>query len=892
MYGTNIKPHLLSSRLRSKRRDSSSSEGSYHGSVASLQSEGSFTEEGLFSPTRGRSPSHHPASSLSDLPSQPSTHKSQRPASWADHSTHPASKGGIHGNSSHGRQDISPGPGSGMRVPSSSRLYPPGSPSSPVRKGIYQEAPTSHVSPSKHLSGTSSAGRFNFDPKPAQRPFGEFLGHPKTWGGAKDPPGGVGFPHGGYRKRDSMDSDTSLASTASMPAAFSSTRGGLSSFFQGDDHTESGASSQVPKKDNVKRDRSLDSAKPHQPVQLIQTSGAPTSSAPQNFTEHMARRAKPFSVRANTEELPQTKQSSQQPTSEQQQRRDQTAAKSKAWKGSKSYSDPTKFLSPVTKSESQDRHFQVPKSAPPEVPKRDVSHYLVAAHGGRYFPDPTVDRRPSLPMDPSGGTQLYSDLRKKELGGGLVTPAVHSQRSSSFDASPGQPVYMASAASSVTAGPSLAAAESCFTDLKKRDMTKEQAGEDANKHRVSVRKTLPKTASAGSIPSNLGSGSPSDKMPRFEGRPSKVSSESIESAMNVLDSAIAMLASVAKAKTAAIVESEAVPSLEDLSSASKPATEESHSVILDSVKSQKLQAVSKTKPEVSLAKKETAVPRNDQPTSVKTSKPNIPTEIRSISPITQQPQNINRISVSSKVTKEPAVKPEKYQTIIPSTMTSVQRSSPVSAPMSLDKTKPSAIQASEAKRLSELQCAQLKEALESVEYVAMETVSATPSLSQKDPYVKPRNKGNGSRKQNGGSSATSTVTQKEPVTRLLEKTTLETIIPSDRDVTMKDKVLADFLQDVVVDAEERRRMLTKEDSFNRPSSPEDIPIALPKDSVILRNRYSAFKKKDSTSSDSASSPPTPRVSPRMKRRHKKTSSDADASSRGQKLLSVPGKSKK
>ena len=68
---------------------------------------------------------------------------------------------------------------------------------------------------------------------------------------------------------------------------------------------------------------------------------------------------------------------------------------------------------------------------------------------------------------------------------------------------------------------------------------------------------------------------------------------------------------------------------------------------------------------------------------------------------------------------------------------------------------------------------------------------------------------------------------------------------------------------------ERRRHLLKQDSFNRDSSsPEfDGPMPLPRDSVILRSKYGAMKRRESSSSSSSSeesaSPQTPPRSPRQ-----------------------------
>ncbi|KAK2143716.1 hypothetical protein LSH36_818g00048 [Paralvinella palmiformis] len=92
--------------------------------------------------------------------------------------------------------------------------------------------------------------------------------------------------------------------------------------------------------------------------------------------------------------------------------------------------------------------------------------------------------------------------------------------------------------------------------------------------------------------------------------------------------------------------------------------------------------------------------------------------------------------------------------------------------------------------------------------------------------------------------------------------------------------------------EARRKMLIQDDSFNRSDSEPDISsMPLPRDSVILRHRYHI--KEDESSSSDSSSPATPRLSPRVMRRHKKPGSDSStvADVKKKKLLNIPGKHK-
>ncbi|ELU02279.1 hypothetical protein CAPTEDRAFT_213819 [Capitella teleta] len=67
--------------------------------------------------------------------------------------------------------------------------------------------------------------------------------------------------------------------------------------------------------------------------------------------------------------------------------------------------------------------------------------------------------------------------------------------------------------------------------------------------------------------------------------------------------------------------------------------------------------------------------------------------------------------------------------------------------------------------------------------------------------------------------------------------------------------------------QERRQRLIREDSFNRPESPEPNPMPLPNHSVIRRHRQ---HRNESSSSDSDISAASPRLSPRARRKLKKT----------------------
>ncbi len=110
-----------------------------------------------------------------------------------------------------------------------------------------------------------------------------------------------------------------------------------------------------------------------------------------------------------------------------------------------------------------------------------------------------------------------------------------------------------------------------------------------------------------------------------------------------------------------------------------------------------------------------------------------------------------------------------------------------------------------------------------------------------------------------------------------------------------DARVTELLQQEVNDlAQIRRKLLEREDSFNRPDSPIREPMALPKESVIRRNRLPR-ECVSSSSSDGGGGGPSPqrspRVSPRVHRKKKPGSGPAttgglQVSASGSNLLSV------
>lgn len=101
--------------------------------------------------------------------------------------------------------------------------------------------------------------------------------------------------------------------------------------------------------------------------------------------------------------------------------------------------------------------------------------------------------------------------------------------------------------------------------------------------------------------------------------------------------------------------------------------------------------------------------------------------------------------------------------------------------------------------------------------------------------------------------------------------------------------------------EQRRIELYREDSFARETSPEYSPIPLPKDSVIMRNKFHCIERRDSTSDDSdvtvssVHSSRSQRLSPRTMRKTAQAQKIRASQSRGStssgvgaEFLSIPG----
>ena len=130
------------------------------------------------------------------------------------------------------------------------------------------------------------------------------------------------------------------------------------------------------------------------------------------------------------------------------------------------------------------------------------------------------------------------------------------------------------------------------------------------------------------------------------------------------------------------------------------------------------------------------------------------------------------------------------------------------------------------------------------------------------------------------------VVHSAPVIMSVPKTQPDTV-KSCQIATRADDLQPDILKHAVIDTilssptskveeeitiketqEERRQRLMREDSFNRPESPEPNPMPLPKESVIKRHRLHRTDSSSDTDSQS-SSQISPRLSPRARRKMKK-----------------------